>query len=388
MGVLWIKLLVCAIIMVKGCEALQRVNFTSLDAAAREGVVCLDGGPAGYYFAEGSGDGSENWLVYLEGGGWCGDVSFCKSKANDTKVNRQKQQSAYFIDLFNDNQTLNPDFYNWNRVWVRYCDFGVFLGDVEDPSYPLPVRGSRIFSAVMDDLKTKGLNSAKNVMLSGGSAGALATMLHCDGFRSTFPSTTRFKCLLDGGFFQHAINIPGADARQNMYANVIDFHNLTSRLPTSCTSKMNKTLCLFPENFAADIKTPIFFLESAFDQFQVSRLIKPNLAQDKATWDNCTKNFDLCSTSQLEIIKEFGSTVKATVQAVAGKSQGNGVFIHSCYRHGHFGTGVKGAWNPSPIAVGNITIPQAVGDWFFDRGFVKAVDVLNLLPLNCTKGFA
>lgn len=34
-------------------------------------AVCNDGSPAAYYFAPGSGDGANTWLVYLEGAMFC-----------------------------------------------------------------------------------------------------------------------------------------------------------------------------------------------------------------------------------------------------------------------------------------------------------------------------
>ncbi|MCD7456201.1 hypothetical protein HAX54_030869 [Datura stramonium] len=46
---------------------------------------------------------------------------------------------------------------------VAYCDGGAFTGDVErvDPATNLHSRGARIFSAVMEDLLSKGLKDAK-----------------------------------------------------------------------------------------------------------------------------------------------------------------------------------------------------------------------------------
>ena len=38
-------------------------------------------------------------------------------------------------------------------------------------------------------------------LLSGCSAGGLASILHCDEFRDLFPKTTRVKCLSDAGLF-------------------------------------------------------------------------------------------------------------------------------------------------------------------------------------------
>lgn len=41
-------------------------------------------------------------------------------------------------------------------------------------------------------------------LLSGCSAGGLASILHCDEFQDLFPETTRVKCLSDAGMFLDA----------------------------------------------------------------------------------------------------------------------------------------------------------------------------------------
>jgi len=38
-------------------------------------------------------------------------------------------------------------------------------------------------------------------LLSGCSAGGLATLIHCDDFRETLPKDANVKCLVDAGFF-------------------------------------------------------------------------------------------------------------------------------------------------------------------------------------------
>lgn len=42
---------------------------------------------------------------------------------------------------------------------------------------------------------------AFQALLSGCSAGGLASILHCDEFRDLFPQSTKVKCLSDAGFF-------------------------------------------------------------------------------------------------------------------------------------------------------------------------------------------
>lgn len=93
-------------------------------------------------------------------------------------------------------------------------------------------RGQRIWLTAMQDLMAKGMQNADQVsidhllfiqyfiisfeshncfictsiqaLLSGCSAGGLASILHCDEFRDLFPKTTKVKCLSDAGMFLDA----------------------------------------------------------------------------------------------------------------------------------------------------------------------------------------
>ncbi|KAL0392375.1 UNVERIFIED_CONTAM: Pectin acetylesterase 11 [Sesamum radiatum] len=196
-------------------------SITFLPSAISKGAVCLDGSPPAYYFRKGSGDGIDNWVIFLEGGGWCASNKGCLERTNiSTGSTKLKEKRHYFKDILSSNHTINPDFYNWNRVYVGYCDGSSYTGDVEE------------------------------AILSGGSAGAWGAIVHCDGFRKLIPKASRVKCISDSGFFVHAKNLYGAKKREEYFADLIAYH------------------CLFPENIVKDIKTPIFFLESAFDYYQ------------------------------------------------------------------------------------------------------------------------
>nr|GMD86578.1 pectin acetylesterase 8-like [Ipomoea batatas] len=56
---------------------------------------------------------------------------------------------------------------------------------------------------MMDELLSKGMKQAKNAILAGSSAGGVATIIHCDRFRSHLPKDARVKCLSDSAFFLH-----------------------------------------------------------------------------------------------------------------------------------------------------------------------------------------
>ncbi|MCE3050536.1 Pectin acetylesterase 8 [Datura stramonium] len=112
-------------------------------------------------------------------------------------------KQVVFSGMMSNNPKFNPEFYNWNRVSVRYCDGGSFTGDVEqvDPGTGLHYRGARIFKAIMEELLAQGMNTSQNGVLSGCSAGGLATILHCDNFRTLLPKSAKVKCFSDAGYF-------------------------------------------------------------------------------------------------------------------------------------------------------------------------------------------
>ena len=66
------------------------LELTLLSQAAKDrGAVCLDGSPAGYYWRKGKGDDSNNFLLVLNGGGWCVGTTM-----NDTKTNCAKRAAG------------------------------------------------------------------------------------------------------------------------------------------------------------------------------------------------------------------------------------------------------------------------------------------------------
>ncbi|GJM86550.1 hypothetical protein PR202_ga02419 [Eleusine coracana subsp. coracana] len=146
-----------------GISLLTRA-FDSCDLCSAK--VCLDGSPPAYHLARGFGSGVNSWLVHFEGGGWCSNVTTCLERKG-TRLGSSKKMAKQiaFSGILSDAPENNPDFYNWNKVKVRYCDGSSFTGDVEevDPATKLHYRGARIWKAVMEDLLAKGMNKAENV---------------------------------------------------------------------------------------------------------------------------------------------------------------------------------------------------------------------------------
>ncbi|KAH6801384.1 hypothetical protein C2S52_001848 [Perilla frutescens var. hirtella] len=372
----WLSILICALIVMKAqVNGDTNVTITFLENAISKGAVCLDGSAPAYSYVEGFGNGSHSWVVYLVGGGWCSDISECRNRSG-TRLGSSHLigYETTFSGLLDLNCTSNPDFCNWHKVFIYYCDGSSYMSDIEriDPKINLTFRGARIFKVMMEEMLAKGMRNAHNAILTGTSAGGLATILHCDKFQKLFLNSSRVKCISDSGFFIRGKSHRRHKNMENLFANVIKTHKLATSLPTTCTSKRNSSLCFFPEYLIRDIETPLFILESAFDRFQLTTLASCSTS--------CTNNITSCNSTELGIMRDFRSTFIKTLERRVDNSSSRGMFVHSCYLHDH----VLKADEWTCLALANRTMRQVVADWYFDRSSFRKIDIRNESPRNCT----
>lgn len=374
-------LLLCLVGTVRNVDGFF-VGITYVQSAVAKGAVCLDGSPPAYHMDKGFGAGVNNWLVHIEGGGWCNNVTNCLARI-DTRLGSSKKMvtQVAFSGLLHNKATFNPDFYNWNRIKVRYCDGSSFTGDVEevDPSTNLHFRGARVWRAIIDDLLEKGMSNAENAILSGCSAGGLTSILHCDNFRSLLPTTTKVKCIADAGYFINAKDLTGADHIQEFYSDVVKTHGSAKNLPSSCTSTVNPSLCFFPQYVVQRIQTPIFILNAAYDSWQIKNILAPGVADKHGFWHNCKLDITKCSPAQLNTMQEYRLEFLNALPKL-GSPSSRGMFINSCYAHCQ--SEVQETWlrDDSPV-LDSITIAKAIGDWYYDRSDFQKIDC----PYPCDK---
>ncbi|CAL5197340.1 unnamed protein product [Lathyrus oleraceus] len=369
-----LSLVICTLLLVKSAEGVA-VPITYVQSAVPKGAVCLDGSPPAYHFDKGFDAGIDNWIVHFVGGGWCNNASTCLDR-RDTPLGSSKKMDTTlsFSGFFSNGKKFNPDFYNWNRIKVRYCDGSSFTGDVEavDPATNLHYRGGRIFVAVIEDLLAKGMKNAKNAILSGCSAGGLTSILQCDRFRTLLPAAAKVKCVSDAGYFINVKAVSGAQHIEQFYSQVVQTHASAKNLPSSCTSRLSPGLCFFPQNVVAQISTPIFFVNAAYDSWQIKNILAPGVADPHGTWRSCKLDIKDCSSNQLTTMQGFRTEFLKAISVVSN-SPSKGMFIDGCYSHCQ--TGIQETWmrNDSPLLV-NTTIAKAVGDWYFERKGFQQID--------------
>ncbi|XP_042393907.1 pectin acetylesterase 10-like [Zingiber officinale] len=349
------------------------VGLTTIQSAVAKGAVCLDGSPPGYHLHRGYGSGANNWIINLEGGGWCNDIRSCvyrKMSHHGSSYHMESQMQ--FTGILSDKPNENPDFYNWNRVKIRYCDGASFMGEGYNKAAGLYFRGQRIWLAAMEELMSLGMRHASQALLSGCSAGGLATILHCDEFRALFPGYTRVKCLADAGMFLDVADVAGGETMRSYFRSVVKLQGVWRNLPRTCTARMDAISCFFPENIVSNIQTPLFVLNAAYDVWQLQQSLAPKTADPNGYWRECKMNHANCNGYQMQFLQGFRNQMINAVRDFSGSGK-NGLFLNSCFAHCQ--SERQDTWyaSNSPL-LGHKRIATDVGDWFFERGQVIAVD--------------
>nr|XP_018676316.1 PREDICTED: pectin acetylesterase 9 isoform X7 [Musa acuminata subsp. malaccensis] len=364
MSALWVVLMLLGVTPWRSIHCLEvkqekrlLVAMTLVPHAGSTGAVCLDGSPPAYHLHEGLGSGARNWLLQFEGGGWCNDVASCAARSKTRRGStRYMNKLEVFSGILSNDSTANPDFYDWNRVKLRYCDGASFGGDSEflNSTTALYFRGQRIWKAIVLDLLPKGLIQADKVLLSGCSAGGLATFLHCDDL------TRR--------------DVSGQYTIRSFFSSLVSLQGVQKNLNPNCTSSYGLFAyqCFFPQHALSYIRTPYFILNSAYDVYQFHHIFVPPSADPRGRWYSCKLNPMACSPIQIAILQGFRNEMLEALESFEG-SQNGGLFINSCFTHCQ--SELQEAWfGPSSPRLHNKTIAEVVGDWYFGRGMAKEVD--------------
>nr|GMC49430.1 pectin acetylesterase 8-like [Ipomoea batatas] len=351
---------------------------TIIQNATEKGAVCLDGSPAAYHFAPGKGEDARNWMIYLQGGGWCMSngtysthdlsVESCPNRATRDMGSSFHMKPLPLKGIFGDVQAATY-FYTWTRVIVRYCDGGSFAGNVDkpDPVTKLYYRGARIFQVVVDELMTKGLKDAKNVIFAGGSAGGLGVLVHCDRFTSLFPKGVRVKCLSDSSLFLIVKDPQHAKFFKAVFSDVVALHQPAKALPAECISKMSPFECFQPKNLVQYVKSPLFIFQSEFDSFQVQNTFSMDL------YNATKKNVSSLSTSDMALLQDFKQQI---VSALPRPSATKGYILTSMFGHSFASATytTKLTFEDGKLK----SIQSQFCDWYFDKKSVNFIDPSNV----------
>ncbi|CAH1242110.1 NOTUM [Branchiostoma lanceolatum] len=263
----------------RSTEQVELVRL-SADKARETGAYCLDGTVPAYYFMRGFSGGEDKWRVVLEGGGYCESLAQCYAHSftefGTSRVLRPVP--AGLGGFLSNNPDSNPEFYNWNTVFVHYCDGSSFTGNRPEPvtyrGKTLYFRGSRILDAILNDLlENRGLRNAERVILAGNSAGGMAVFRHADHVRSMLPSRVQFAALPGSALFVwDPRQIQRAIIRHATVHGMLDgpdFPACTRAYPQG-----ERWKCLLPQFAVTQVQSPMFVLHSAYDAWVLRNILR------------------------------------------------------------------------------------------------------------------
>jgi len=241
---------------------------------------------------------------------------------------------------FSPKQAENPIMYNWNKVYLKYCDGASFSGNNATvqtyEGHKVYYRGYLNLQAYYKDLMAKhSLGKATHAVISGCSAGGLATYLHADWWAEHLQNVDT-RAMPDSGFFVD-YNAPGKGPKygQNMRW-VFEAQACKGGVNKACVeaNKGKESNCMFAEHTAPHIKTPIFPLQSEYDSWQSANILGSNITQ---------------------ALNAFGKDLTKRFMATVLKQERNGGFLESCFHH-------CGKWDQ--ITINGVKSGAAFQTWY------------------------
>ena len=213
-----------------------------------------------------------------------------------------------------DDPVHNPDFATWNVVYAPYCDGGSWSGEREG-AVPVPAtataataaatatatataaaidaplkaiyfRGRANMRAMVASLLSEGgLDLATDIIIDGGSAGGLTTLLHADYFKSLVvaghqdgeaaaAASLHYGAIGDAGWFR-----PDASMDHKNYTGLMHnmFALMNATTHAACEAAQpptgDRADCAFAPVVFPHMEADMFVLEGGYDSWQVINIL-------------------------------------------------------------------------------------------------------------------
>lgn len=206
---------------------------------------CLDGTPGVYYISQGK--NATKFMIFFEGGGWCGDNNPNKDLPMITEACYQRSlgdlgSSKNYPDGYTITDgilSLDPrnSFNDFTKVYFKYCDGSGHQGTRSSPiaykGVNLYFRGSNLTISKLDHLeKNYGLFSkSTEILVTGISAGGLAAFTWADYIRDKSASKNVVSAPDSGIFLDSPSYVSKLPEYRTMFANLFKLSNTESNPP-------------------------------------------------------------------------------------------------------------------------------------------------------------
>ena len=334
---------------------------------------CLDGSNYRFNFIQGKGEGKNKFFLYFEGGGWCGQetlgdnfVQSCFERASTSLGSKigfiNSLVISRLVRLLSSKEKYNPNFYNWNKVFVRYCDGSSFISDrtYEKNGTKIYMYGKNNLLGVLNYLKYNyDFTNADSVILSGFSAGSFSTLIYANYIDSLTTKKNNTFIISDSGFFydldEKKLKVNKLVQKAYEYStNHTDIVNLFNYYCDKEYIKKEPWKCLSGEYFVYNIKVPILSFQNLYDAW-ITRVINGN-----DCWFN--KNFiKNCSNEQMEKIYREGNLL---IEKIHKYPRYDHITLFYYRKLGHMLTYYNWIWDDKNFSIDGLTINDIIKLWY------------------------
>lgn len=278
-------------------------------------------------------------------------------------------EKAGGITLLSDDPNANPDFHDFNRLYVPYCSGDVFMGRQATPTNPFNASGSSTFYFqgfdLLATLTAQLLSNATTVLLTGCSAGGIGTIFVADYMTKTLPNALIKAAPAAGWFgfgpfdrwewFKHGKADPDPYHIGSVHGWLGGIKTYLAPAVEACYADQHQDshLCGFAPFVYKYVKTPCFIAQNLADSFQVQH-------------EGGMPGYLPTTPTERAYVVHFATQLRASLITTVlhgPKNLTDGLYAPGCYAH---------FLNTSHLTRGASWF-QALGSWFFGRPGQKQI---------------
>ena len=352
------------------------------------GAKCLDGSNYKFYYSAGHSSGEHKFMFFFESGGFCGydglsigascyrrcQMASRLCSSDDWGENNTDYIQTNPMGYFSSMQDHNPKFWNWNKIFISYCDGSNYQGYREDPylynDTLLWFRGYNNTISIFEYARTHlGLFNASEVFVAGASSGGQASFYWTAFLQNYLPKSVNLMGLSDSGFFIDIYNeMTNCSLLRYLMKEITNFTNSVQLdLFKNCRYANTQEIwkCLIPQYVSLDITVPFFIANSQEDYAAMSTLYGITCIAE---------GIETCSNLEKKHINKVREKFLKIILKLKKKKPDWGFWLRSCFDHAYFSSL---AWYESGMEVFNgeleieSNLKGALYDWYNDGKILR-----------------
>lgn len=194
------------------------------------------------------------------------NIAYVSEDQEPIENSKKNESGVTNLGIISYKKNTNPDFYSWNHIIIKYCSQDAWVGDGGNSGKH---NGSTILFSVLDFLKNNNsqtrialnsLSSAKQVIVTGYSAGAIGLAYYGDHLIEQFAQTSDVSFLIDSG------ELPRVEINNHLtYEQVFNYNgiNLWNKYNPLGGISSNPNLSFFVSD--TNIQTKTFIIQDLLD---------------------------------------------------------------------------------------------------------------------------